>query len=407
MKKNNVTYLFIYLMIFLVLFNFYACTKQSAVNPINTPNKTLEIIFVDDNDNISKNKTNNILMQLEDDDSGFYMFSTKKDDKDYVAYLIDSKNNSSISMYYENGSLFPYKIMLVQGNESLVGYTSKHRRDSEDFDIIWYSEYGSDETVKNIPLKNSIYDHSPSVGVESDTDYQIKTIKISLRISDAINKYVDNNDTIKPMARSLFKSFSNFWKKVFAAIVIVVAVVIAIFVPPLAPTMIEVISNAMEYIKVLDIKAVEEDKEKAASGVKKLFISKKVDDISEVNLYKNNDEIRLDRLGDSFYIFFDIVEAEIDKFKIKAEMENEPNGYNLIGAYYKISKDNDGKCYSVDKDNVLLPETKFNNNQDFYIKIEKAYNDVGNNKIYMDIEVGASTMMNGNAASSFRLILKP
>lgn len=407
MKKNNVTYLFIYLMIFLVLFNFYACTKQSAVNPINTPNKTLEIIFVDDNDNISKNKTNNVLMQLEDDDSGFYMFSTKKDDKDYVAYLIDAKNNSSISMYYENGSLFPYKIMLVQGNESLVGYTSKHRRDSEDFDIIWYSEYGSDETVKNIPLKNSIYDHSPSVGVESDTDYQIKTIKISLRISDAINKYVDNNDTIKPMARSLFKSFSNFWKKVFAAIVIVVAVVIAIFVPPLVPTMIEVISNTMEYIKVLDIKAVEEDKEKAASGVKKLFISKKVDDISEVNLYKNNDEIRLDRLGDSFYIFFDIVEAEIDKFKIKAEMENEPNGYNLIGTYYKISKDNDGKCYSVDKNNVLLTETKFNNNQDFYIKIEKAYNDVGNNKIYIDIEVGASTMINGNAASSFRLILKP
>lgn len=201
--------------------------------------------------------------------------------------------------------------------------------------------------------------------------------------------------------------FLIFGKKVFAAIVIVVAVVIAIFVPPLVPTMIEVISNTMEYIKVLDIKAVEEDKEKAASGVKKLFISKKVDDISEVNLYKNNDEIRLDRLGDSFYIFFDIVEAEIDKFKIKAEMENEPNGYNLIGTYYKISKDNDGKCYSVDKNNVLLTETKFNNNQDFYIKIEKAYNDVGNNKIYIDIEVGASTMINGNAASSFRLILKP
>ena len=88
-------------------------------------------------------------------------------------------------------------------------------------------------------------------------------------------------------------------------------------------------------------------------------------------------------------------------------MENEPNGYNLIGTYYKISKDNDGKCYSVDKNNVLLTETKFNNNQDFYIKIEKAYNDVGNNKIYIDIEVGASTMINGNAASSFRLILKP
>lgn len=397
-------------MIFLVLFNFYACTKQATLNPINTPNvipqRTLEIAFIDDNNNIVKNKTSNVLMQLEDDDSGFYMFSTKKDDKDYVAYLIDTKNNSSISMYYENGSLFPYKIMLVQGNESLVGYTSKHRKDSQDFDIIWYSEDGSGETVKNIPLKNSIYDHTTSVGVESDTDYQIKTIKISLRISDAINNYVDNNDTIKPMARGFWKSFADIWKKIIAPIIVVVTVIIAIIIPPLAPVMIEIIDNVNNFTNFLEIKAAEEDKAKAASGVKKLFISK-TSNTSEDSLYKNNDEIHLYKLGDSFYIFFDVTEAELDKFKIKAEMENEPTGYKLIGNYYKISKNDDGKCYSVDENNILLAETKLNNNQDFYIKMEKAYNDVGNNNIYIDIEVGANTMINNEALSSFRLILKP
>ena len=37
--------------------------------------------------------------------------------------------------------------------------------------------------------------------------------------------------------------------------------------------------------------------------------------------------------------------------------------------------------------------------------IEKNHNDGRNNNIY--IEIGADTMINANAASSFRLILKP
>lgn len=37
----------------------------------------------------------------------------------------------------------------------------------------------------------------------------------------------------------------------------------------------------------------------------------------------------------------------------------------------------------------------------------KNHNDGGNNNIYIDIEVGANTMINNEALSSFRLILKP
>ena len=196
----------------------------------------------------------------------------------------------------------------------------------------------------------------------------------------------------------------QFLEKIIAPIIVVVAVVVAIFVPPLAPLMIEVIDGVNNFTNFLEIKAAEEDKAKAASGAKKLFISK-TSNISGDSLYENNDEIHLDKLGDSFYIFFTVTEAELDKFKIKATMENEPKGYELINIYYKIIYN--GEIKKVNDQHILLKEQKLNNNQGFSHKKKKNHNDGGNNNIYVDIEVGANTMINSNAASSFRLILKP
>ncbi|WP_456060109.1 hypothetical protein [Brachyspira pilosicoli] len=180
--------------------------------------------------------------------------------------------------------------------------------------------------------------------------------------------------------------------------------IIAIIIPPLIPVAIEIIDNVNDFTNFLEIKAAEEDKVKAASGAKKLFISK-TSNTSGDSLYKNNDEIHLEKLCDSFYIFFDVTEAELDKFKIKVEMENEPKGYELINIYYKIIYY--GETKKVNDQHILFDEQKFNNNQDFFLKIEKNHNDGGNNNIYIDIEVGANTMINNEALSSFRLILKP
>lgn len=54
-------------MIGLILFNFYACAKQQTLDPnsVNSHYKyELEIAYLDGNDNITKNKTDTMMMKL-------------------------------------------------------------------------------------------------------------------------------------------------------------------------------------------------------------------------------------------------------------------------------------------------------------------------------------------------------
>ena len=56
-------------------------------------------------------------------------------------------------MFYTNNANFPHKIIIVQSNESMVGYTSKYIEETKDFDIIWEMSDGSTtnyETFANI-----------------------------------------------------------------------------------------------------------------------------------------------------------------------------------------------------------------------------------------------------------------
>lgn len=179
-------------MIGLILFNFYACTKQSYDPNDLYAKSNLEITYLDENNNQTETRTDTILMKLKDDESGFIMVSKMTNENECIDYLIDTKNNSTISMFYTNQQeAFPYKIVIVQGEESMVGYTSKYREETKDFDIIWEMSDGSTtdyETFANIPI-TAVFNHATTPGVEADTDYQIKTLKVSIRIADAINKY--------------------------------------------------------------------------------------------------------------------------------------------------------------------------------------------------------------------------
>lgn len=55
----------------------------------------------------------------------------------------------------------------------MVGYTSKYREETKDFDIICEMPDGSSDTFKDIPISN-IFNHATTPEVEADTDYQIK-----------------------------------------------------------------------------------------------------------------------------------------------------------------------------------------------------------------------------------------
>lgn len=353
-------------------------------------------------------------MKLKDDESGFIMVSKKTNENECIDYLIDTVSNSTISMFYTNNANFLHKIIIVQSNESMVGYTSKYREETKDFDIIWEMSDGSTtdyETFANIPITD-VFKHATTPGVEADTDYQIETLKVSIRIADAINKYVDNEfeETSNFMMRGRgWSKFCNFWKKVFKPILVVVAVVVAIIAPPVTPFVVHVIKKVDEKVKKIeemygDIKDIDDE----SIGPKNLYILKTPNNYEDSNWYNENDEILLKSEGDNSRIVFDITDAKIDSFMVKSTIENEKNGYLLINANYNFEYQtvSGKKEPKVDSNNILIPVKSLNKNEDIDLKITKMNNQFGSSDIYIDVYVGNNTFINNEAKTTFRLILK-
>ena len=105
-------------MIGLILFNFYACSKQTYDPKEVSANSKLEITYLDENNQATESRTDNILMKLKDDESGFIMVSKKtktsgSEEVEYIDYLINTNDNSTISMFYTNKADFPHKIVVL------------------------------------------------------------------------------------------------------------------------------------------------------------------------------------------------------------------------------------------------------------------------------------------------------
>lgn len=401
-------------MIGLILFNFYACTKQQIEEPL-TENAKLEITYLDEYNNPTEKRTDNILMKLKDDENGFIMVSRKTGENEYTDYLIDNINNSTISMYYTNKSNFPHKIVVIQSNESgetsMVGYTSKYREDTKDFDIIWEMSDGSTtnyETFTGITVEG-LFNHASNSGIHPDTDYQIKTLKVSVRIANAINKYVedDNNwEDDNPLLRGKrWNAFRDFWKKVFKPIVRVVTVIVAVFVPPVAAIITTVVKVADAIINTID-NAINktEATAKVSSGPKKLYILKTPNNYGEDNQYTNTESIYLKDKGSLTNIIFDVTDEAIKNFKVKVSIPNEQKWYSLIDGYYNFSNTT-GENYTVSANAPLISSNNLNNNNDINLIVERLGNSIGHT-VYMNIELDNSILINDKALSNYQLILQ-
>lgn len=417
-------------MIGLILFNFYACAKQQTLDPNSgiiasqVENAKLEISYLDDNNQTTETRTDNILMKLKDDDSGFLMISKKTSEEEYTDYLIDTKNESTISMHYKNGEAFPYKILIVQGEESMEGYTSSYREESKDFDIIWSMKDGSSETFKNIPI-TAIFNHSKTDGVDNDTDYQIKTIKVSVRIADAINKFIDENYSENPMMRGWnpWNAFCNLWKSVIKPILKVVTVIVAIFVPPVAKIMVTVVNIIDTIVSNTVNKLISnaEDKEKASSGNRELFILKTYNNYNKNNMYTNNQSIYLMNRYDITNIIFEVTEASIGKFSIWLSVPDESSEIEnsiITGSYgfsYKENQTkNSSRCFlplhtvenkSSSEKQPYLSSSDFNNSKYIDLIIKRLANSVGHD-IHIDVKLEDNVFVNKIATNSFKLILQ-
>ena len=398
-------------MIGLILFNFYACAKQQIEEPL-TENAKLEITYLDEKNNPTEKRTDNILMKLKDDENGFIMVSRKTGENEYTDYLIDNINNSTISMYYTNKSNFPHKIVVIQSNESgetsMVGYTSKYREDTKDFDIIWEMSDGSSDSFTGITVAD-LFNHAKTSGVDENTDYQIMTLKVSVRIADAINKYVedDNNwEDDNPLLRGKrWNAFRNFWKKVFKPIVRVVTIIVAVFVPPVAAIITTVVKIADAIINTID-NAINKTEEavKVSSGPKNLYILKndKGDYKNESNQYSNNEEIYLKSLGATTNIIFKVTDAPIGELKGYALVSNE----SINATDYYEFKDTKGKSYSVNSEKLLLSLKDSDIGNLFNLVAKRKVNKMGYT-VFIDIKLQDNIFVNDSAGvKDFRLILQ-
>lgn len=393
-------------MIGLILFNFYACTKQQIEEPL-TENAKLEITYLDGENKPTEERTDNILMKLKDDESGFIMVSRKTDENEYTDYLIDTEHNSTISMFYTNKSNFPYKIVVIQEGVSMVGYTSEYREDTKDFDIVWEMLNGSTteyETFANISATN-LFNHAKTSGVDENTDYQIMTLKVSVRIADAINKYVDDNFEDNPITRGFWSKFCNFWKKVFKPIVRVVTIIVAIFIPPVAPIIVATVKIVDKIIDTINgVYIGVEDTAKAASGKKELLIIKE-----SGGRYKDGEELNLKKANGTEKVILDITEAAINNFVGRATMSgNDINPHDKINFYYSFKDDKNNRNYCVSNTSIFLqPKEALNNGSDIHLLITRKFNEIGTNNIYLDFIVPDGVFINGKVKPNFRLVLVP
>ena len=393
-------------MIGLILFNFYACTKQQIEEPL-TENAKLEITYLDENNKPTEKRTDNILMKLKDDENGFIMVSRKTGENEYTDYLIDTERNSTISMFYTNKSNFPYKIVVIQEGVSMVGYTSEYREDTKDFDIVWEMLNGSTteyETFANISATN-LFNHAKTSGVDENTDYQIMTLKVSVRIADAINKYVDDNFEDNPITRGFWSKFCNFWKKVFKPIVRVVTIIVAIFIPPVAPIIVATVKIVDKIIDTINgVYIGVEDTAKAASGKKELLIIKE-----SGGRYKDGEELNLKKANGTEKVILDITEAAINNFVGRATMSgNDINPHDKINFYYSFKDDKNNRNYCVSNTSIFLqPKEALNNGSDINLLITRKFNEIGTNNIYLDFIVPDGVFINGKVKPNFRLVLVP
>lgn len=95
-------------------------------------------------------------------------------------------------MVFKNYSLFPSKITIKNGEESLNGDIINYNETEKTFDISWKDEYGTEfDVFEGIKLKGEV-DNSKYKSSDEET-YQLKTMVNGSIVSDSVNTYMDEN----------------------------------------------------------------------------------------------------------------------------------------------------------------------------------------------------------------------
>lgn len=364
MKKGKFTYLLIYLMILLVLFNFYSCSKASITSPTSQKIDELQISYLDTSNNIVEEKTDSIVMKLKDNAEGFYMYSKKTAENEYTSYLTENKNGVVISMVYKNGSSFPSEIRVFKDGQLAVGTITPYREKTQTYDIIWYMD-NEVETFSDINLSKDINTSNNFSNLDTKLKYQVETIKNSLLIWQSIDEHNSSSSSItySIMPRNWFKKLIGIFLAVVSiALIAVMPIVLPIIIPTTTAAIAGTIGGTMaataaigltvanNLIKHSDEKTEENKDYNTQLNNEKLIVNIlnnnnliNNDDFFKLDAYTQNDTLKLDikAVKNNILNALISVEAEVDDKEIT-------NYYSTIRRYFTF--------YSGNKEFVLNSE---------------------------------------------------
>lgn len=200
----------------LAIISINACS--SATSPEGEKDNSLKANLTSSGKLAVENEADALVIKQTDNTDDTYITSVKTGNNEYTATVKSEVKGYEVVMIFENYSLFPSKITIKNGEESLSGDILNYNEAEKTFDISWKEADGTEVFVfEGVKLKGEV-NNSKYQNSDEET-YQLKTMVNSSIVSDSVNTYIDENPI---MARS-------WWKKLLRALSIVAVIVLGIF----------------------------------------------------------------------------------------------------------------------------------------------------------------------------------
>ncbi|WP_297245653.1 colicin lysis protein [uncultured Brachyspira sp.] len=401
-------------MVFLTIVNFWGCAKNNNVTAPSSSIKKTEISFsyLDDQYQISENKTDNILMKTKDIAENFSLISKKTGENEYTAIITDEQNNISVAMVYKDNKEFPDHISFSKDDNLIRGTASDHVNGA--FDVLW-SMNGIEEVFYNIKLSDDIYNYNNISSLDSKENYQAKTLIISLKIWDAINNYVQDSNN-QPKGRFFFFIFG-----VIAAVAAVTAATVAVFVTALVVTAVVLTIGAIVSTPVVP-PAIKPNPENPTSypdisTFNVLYNGEKIDNNTTFTIDYDTGEINVRKsvmLNPEYYknarltlnLSHSGAKNSNNELEVFVKMDgNHGDPISLINAYYKFSLNGtSGVIESYDKSIYQTIDLKAGESNFMTLNIDKINKTPDNlNNVVLDLIFKNNIKIFGRMGNKFTL----
>lgn len=189
-KENKMKLLKNILALTLAIISINACSK--ATNPNGEKDNSLKASLTSSGELAVKNEADALVIKQTDNTDDTYITSAKTANNEYTTTIKSEVKGYEVVMVFKNYSLFPSKITIKNGEESLNGDIINYNETEKTFDISWKDEDGTEfDVFEGIKLKGEV-DNSKYKSSDEET-YQLKTMVNGSIVSDSVNTYMDEN----------------------------------------------------------------------------------------------------------------------------------------------------------------------------------------------------------------------